>query len=123
MSQSDTARSRRSASESNRLLGEFELLVMLAVLRLDGRGYARTVREEIESRTGQRVSKGAAYVTLDRLVDKGYLTSWLGEPTAKRGGRAKRFFQVLPAGLEAVRTSHRALSSMVDGLEAHLETP
>ena len=116
-------RSTPRTPEPNRLLGEFELLVMLAVLRLDGAGYARTVREEIESRTGQKVSKGAAYVTLDRLVAKGYLTSWLGEPTAKRGGRAKRFFRVLPAGLDAVRTSHRALTSMVDGLEARLETP
>lgn len=98
-------------------LGEFEQVVLLAVLRLEGAAYAVPVRREIEKRTKRSVTRGALYVTLERLEDKGYLDSWLAEPTPERGGRAKRFYRVRPAGLAALRQSWTALRSMWEGLE------
>jgi len=75
-------------------LGEFEHIVILALLRLADRAYGVTVRQEIEERTGREVSIGAIYATLDRLEAKGYVKSVVGEPTPERGGRSKRFFCV-----------------------------
>jgi DNA-binding PadR family transcriptional regulator len=98
-------------------LGEFEQVVLLAVLRLDGAAYAVPVRREIEKRTRRSVARGALYVTLERLEDKGYVESWLGGATPERGGRAKRFYRVRPVGLAALRDSWLALNSMWEGLE------
>jgi PadR family transcriptional regulator, regulatory protein PadR len=98
-------------------LGEFEQLVLLAVMRLDGEAYAVPIRQEIEDRTSRSVARGALYVTLDRLEEKGYLKSWLADPTAERGGRAKRFYEVKPAGVKALEHSWTALRSMWEGLE------
>ena len=98
-------------------LGEFEQVVLLAVLRLEQGAYAVPVRSEIEKRTRRSVTRGALYVTLERLEDKRYLESWLAEPTPERGGRAKRFYRVRPAGLAALRQSWAALRSMWEGLE------
>lgn len=98
-------------------LGEFEQLVLLAVMRLDREAYAVPIRQEIEERTSRSVARGALYVTLDRLEEKGYLKSWLADPTAERGGRAKRFYEVRPAGLKALEHSWTALRSMWEGLE------
>ncbi len=98
-------------------LGEFEQLVLLAVMRLDGSAYAVPIRQEIEDRTSRTVARGALYVTLDRLEEKGYLKSWLADATAERGGRAKRFYEVKPAGVRALEHSWAALRSMWDGLE------
>jgi len=98
-------------------LGEFEQLVLLAVMRLEAGAYAVPIREEIEARTRRSVSRGALYVTLDRLETKGYLKSWLGDATAERGGRAKRFYEVRPAGAKALEHSWAALRSMWQGLE------
>jgi DNA-binding PadR family transcriptional regulator len=98
-------------------LGEFEQVVLLAVLRLEGSAYAVPVRREIEVRTRRSVTRGALYVTLERLEDKGYVESWLADPTPERGGRAKRFYRVRPAGLSALRDSWTALRSMWEGLE------
>jgi len=97
-------------------LGEFEHLVLLALLRLSDRAYGVTVRQEIESRTNREVSIGAIYATLDRLQAKGYVKSHLGDPTPERGGRSKRFFRVTSKGVAAVNRSHRALQSMTEGL-------
>ena len=80
-------------------LGEFEHMIVLALLRLEDRAYGVTVRQEIESRTQREVSIGAVYATLERLETKGYVRSHRGEPTPERGGRSKRFFasrRVLP---------------------------
>lgn len=99
-------------------LGEFEHLVVLAVLRLGGQAYGVTVRQEIESRTRREVSIGAVYATLDRLEAKGYVKSRLGDPTPERGGRSKRFFEVTAKGLTAVNRAQRALESMSKGLTA-----
>ena len=105
---------------SPEFLGEFEHLVLLALLHLGDTAYAVNAREEIERRTGRRVSRGAVYVTLDRLETKGYIQSWLADPTPERGGRAKRYFRVRPAGLAALRRSRAALERMWKGLEPRL---
>ena len=97
-------------------LGEFEHMVVLALLRLEDRAYGVTVRQEIQLRTDREVSIGAVYATLDRLEKKGYVTSHQGEPTPERGGRSKRFFRVTAAGLKAVNHTIRALQSMTEGL-------
>ncbi len=98
-------------------LGEFEHIVVLALLRLGDRAYGVTVRQEIEARTGREVSIGAIYATLDRLEAKGYVKSHLGDPTPERGGRSKRFFRVSAKGLAAVNRTHRALQCMTAGLD------
>ena len=98
-------------------LGEFEHVIMLALLRLDDRAYGVTVRQEIEFRTNREVSIGAVYATLDRLETKGYVRSRLGEPTPERGGRSKRFFRVTAKGLAAVNRTHHALQCMTQGLD------
>lgn len=97
-------------------LGEFEHIVVLALMRLGDRAYGVTVRQEIAARIGRNVSVGAIYATLDRLEAKGYVTSRLGEPTAERGGRSKRFFRVTAMGVSAVNRTRRALLSMSEGL-------
>jgi PadR family transcriptional regulator, regulatory protein PadR len=97
-------------------LGEFEHIVVLALLRLGERAYGVTVRQEIELRVGREVSIGAIYATLDRLEAKGYVKSHLGDPTPERGGRSKRFFRVSAKGMAAVNRSHRALQRMTAGL-------
>src|SRR6267142_2101848 len=103
---------------SNRdYLGEFEHIVVLALLRLGDRAYGVTVRQEIEARTSREVSIGAIYATLDRLEAKGYVKSRLGDPTPERGGRSKRFFRVSAKGVKAVNRTHRALQSMTSGLD------
>lgn len=101
-------------------LGEFEQLVLLALLRLRDRAYGVSVADEIAARTGREVSLGAVYKTLDRLEHKGFVTSALGEPTPERGGRRKKFFAIAPAGEDAVRYSLRALRRMTAGLPADL---
>ncbi len=98
-------------------LGEFEHVVVLALLRLEDRAYGVTVRQEIELRTHREVSIGAVYATLDRLEAKGYVKSRLGEPTPERGGRSKRFFHVTPRGVTAVNRAQRALQNMAEGLD------
>ena len=98
-------------------LGELELVVMLAVMQLGEGAYGVTIQREIERRTGRSVSRGAMYVTLDRLEQKGYLTSWLADPTPERGGKAKRYFQVENAGIEALRESRAVISRMWKGLD------
>ena len=97
-------------------LGEFEQLVLLAVLLLEDEAYAVKVREAIERRTGRPVSRGATYVTLARLDDKGYLESQLGDPTPERGGRSKRLYRVRPVGVAALKQSLGALDRMRAGL-------
>lgn len=102
-------------------LGEFELLVLLAVLQCADDAYGTTVRREIAERAERRVSRGAVYATLDRLEDKGLVRSSFGEPTAERGGRAKRFFRPTEPGLEAVRDARASMMRMWQGLEPILE--
>jgi PadR family transcriptional regulator len=99
------------------LLGEFEHLVLLAVLRLSDSAYGMSVRREIADRTGRDVSIGAVYATLDRLSTKGLVTSAMSDPTPERGGRAKRSFRLTGAGINAVNRTRQDLSNMLEGLE------
>src|SRR6202035_5022544 len=102
---------------SREYLGEFEHIVVLALLRLADRAYGVTVRQEIEERTGRDVSIGAVYATLDRLQSKGYVRSRLAEPTPERGGRSKRFFRVTGAGVAAVNYTYGAVQRLIEGLD------
>ena len=97
-------------------LGDFEQIVLLAILRMDKQAYGVLIRREIEERTGRSLTVGALYRTLDRLEDKNYVTSWFGDPSPERGGRAKRYFKVQPAGLRALAESKDALTAMWEGV-------
>jgi DNA-binding PadR family transcriptional regulator len=97
-------------------LGEFEHIIILALLRLEDRAYGVTVRQEIEFRTKREVSIGAVYATLDRLETKGYVKSRYGDPTPERGGRSKRFFRVTATGVAAMNRTQRTLQRMTEGL-------
>jgi PadR family transcriptional regulator PadR len=101
-------------------LGEFEQLVLLALVRQGSDAYGVTVCQDIAERTGRDVSLGAVYKALDRLEDKGFVQSRLGVPTPERGGRRKKHFRVLGAGQRALTQSLVALRKMTDGLEAEL---
>lgn len=98
-------------------LGEFEQVVLLAILRLSDQAYAVTVRDEIARCTGRDVSRGSIYITLDRLETKGYLKSRLADPTPERGGRAKRYYALRPRAIDALRENRRALVALWRGLE------
>ena len=101
-------------------LGEFEQVVLLAVLRLGDEAYAVSIGDEILRCTGRDVSRGSIYITLDRLETKGYLRSRLADPTPERGGRAKRYYSLRPRAIEALRDSRRALVALWRGLEGVL---
>jgi PadR family transcriptional regulator PadR len=101
-------------------LGEFEQVVLLSILRLGDEAYAVSVREEILRCTGREVSRGSIYITLDRLETKGYLRSWLADPTPERGGRAKRYYALRPRAVAALKDSRRALVALWKGLETKL---
>jgi len=103
-------------------LGEFEQIVLLAILRLQDRAYAVPLREEIQARTGRRVARGALYTALDRLEQKRCLRSRMSEPMAERGGRSRRYFTVTAAGMAAIRASRQTLLRLWSGLEGQLES-
>ena len=104
-------------------LGEFEHLILLAILRLGEEAYGVPIIEEVEARTGRDVSQAAAYLTLKRLEGKGWIRSRLSEPTPERGGRAKRYFALAPKGIERMRETRAALVSMWEGVEPELDRP
>jgi DNA-binding PadR family transcriptional regulator len=98
------------------LLTDFELMILLAILRAGETAYGVRIAEEIE-RTGRRtVLMGAVYAALDRLERNGLVSSRVGDPTPERGGRAKRFFQITPRGLRAVKQTQNALVALWTGL-------
>jgi PadR family transcriptional regulator PadR len=103
------------------VLGDFEQLVLLGVLRLDQHAYGAAIRQEIHARSGRDVSINAVYTTLDRLERKGLLRSWVGDPTPQRGGRRRKFYALRPAGAAALRQAYQAFASMVEGVERRLE--
>jgi PadR family transcriptional regulator PadR len=103
-------------------LGEFEQLVLLGVLHSGDDAYGVPVWRAIEARIVRKVSLAAVYKTLDRLEAKGAVRSHVGEPTAERGGRAKRVYQVTPPGLGALRASLSAVRRMTAGLDRVLGT-
>jgi len=97
---------------ARQLLTDFELMILLAVLRVKDDAYGVTIAREIEQTGGRQVVLGAVYAALDRLERNGWVASKVGEPTAERGGRAKRFFTVTPQGLRAVKDTRRALVAL-----------
>ena len=97
-------------------LGEFEQIVLLAILRLGDTAYGVPIRREIEKRAGRKVTVGALYSTLDRLEAKGYICSWFADPTAERGGRSRRYFRIEPPGNEALAKAKDMLDRMWKGV-------
>jgi len=101
---------------SDQYLGEFEQLVLLAVVRLADGAYGVPIRREIEKRTDRKVTVGALYSTLDRLEAKGYVSSWFADPTAERGGRSRRYFRIEPLGTEALAQAKDMFDRMWKGV-------
>lgn len=101
-------------------LGEFEQMVLLAVVHLGDDVYGVPIADEIERRTGREVSPPAVYVTLRRLEQKGLLSSRMSTPTPERGGKARRCVKVTPSGLESLRLSRLTLDRMWKGLDPAL---
>jgi PadR family transcriptional regulator, regulatory protein PadR len=99
-------------------LGEFETAVLLAIVHLRGRGYGLSIADEIERRTGKPVSFGAVYATLDRLQRKGLISSELGEPTPKRGGKPRRFYRIEAPGERSLREAQSVAERMWAGVPA-----
>jgi PadR family transcriptional regulator len=93
-------------------LGGFELLVLLALIRLDDEAYGVPISEAIEESSGREVALGSVYITLARLEEKGFVSSELGEPTAVRGGRAKTYFRITAKGLREARHAQRTLMKL-----------
>jgi DNA-binding PadR family transcriptional regulator len=102
-------------------LGEFEQLLLLA-LQHDDNAYGGSIRAAIEARTGRSVSPGAVYTALDRLERRGLVSSWLGDPTAQRGGKCKRHYRLERAGAELLQRSQEALARMARGLRPRAQT-
>jgi DNA-binding PadR family transcriptional regulator len=98
-------------------LGEFEQVVLLAILRLEDGAYGVTIAAEITECTGREPSPGALYTTLDRLEAKGLVSSRVGDPTPQRGGRAKRYYAVTKSGVAAVARAQRSYQRLMEGLK------
>jgi DNA-binding PadR family transcriptional regulator len=98
-------------------LGEFEQLILLAILRLGDAAYGVTIRAELAERAERNIAPGAMYTALERLEAKGLIKSRMSDPTPQRGGRAKRFVSVTAAGRQALTRARQAYDRMLDGLE------
>jgi PadR family transcriptional regulator, regulatory protein PadR len=98
-------------------LGEMELMVLLAVVRLGEDAYGVPISKELLMLAGREVALGSIYAALDRLEQKGFVTSSLGEPTPERGGRAKRYFRVTQAGVRALKTTRAGLTNLWSGIQ------
>ena len=102
-------------------LGDFEQLILLALVRLGDQAYGVSIHDEIVRRARREVTVAAVYKTLERLEDKGLIVSTLGPPTAERGGRRKKFFRIQPAGRRALAQALASLRRMADGLAPELD--
>ena len=104
-------------------LGDLEELVLLAVLRLGAEAWGSRIRSELAEHAARKVSISTIYVTLMRLEEKGYVRSWMGEPTGERGGKAKRYFEVRPEGVSVLEAVREVRERMWEGVavegEAH----
>jgi PadR family transcriptional regulator PadR len=98
------------------MLGEFEYLILSAATRLGEGAYGAAIREEIEEATRQGCSIGALYTTLDRLEAKGFIKTWMGDPTPQRGGRPKRMVRVTANGVRAARDFYVAVRRVSRGV-------
>ncbi len=101
-------------------LGEFEQLILFALVSLGEDAYGVRIRQEIEARAGRGVSAGAVYTALERLEGRGYVVSRVGEPTPQRGGRRKKYYRIEAGGAAALSRSFETLSRMADGLSGKL---
>ena len=110
----------RKESERYDPLGEFETLVLMAILRLGEDAYGMRIRLELLDRAERSCSYGALYTTLDRLEQKGYVSSHTGDPTPERGGRAKKYFHIEAPGEAALRQAYATTRRMATGLEPQL---
>ena len=110
----------RGCGMTREALGEFEHMVLLAILHLGDGVYGVPIVDEIQRRTGRTVAPAAVYVTLRRLEQKGLLMSWMSESTRERGGKARRCVKITRAGLESLRESRKVLDSMWKGLDPKL---
>ncbi len=99
------------------IIGEFEQMVLLAVLRIGEEAHAAVIRSAIEEATGRDVSRGAVYTTLDRLETKGLISSWMGGPRSVQSGRARRYYVVEADGVRALNEAREALNRLWAGLE------
>ena len=97
-------------------LSDFELIAMLVLLRLGEDAYGVPIAREIEEQTKREVKLGSVYATLERLQEKGFVVSELGEPTPERGGRAKRYFRVTRQGMRKVRETRQTLIRLWQGV-------
>ena len=97
-------------------LGNFELLVLLALMRLGDDAYGVTIARELEKQTGREIVIASVYATLERLEERGLVSSFLGDSTPERGGRAKRYFRITGAGLREARDARRYLMNLWKGL-------
>jgi PadR family transcriptional regulator, regulatory protein PadR len=97
------------------MVGEFEYLILTSAVRLGDSAYGASIRSEIESATGRPCSIGALYTTLDRLEAKGFVKTWMGDPTPQRGGRSKRLVQVTATGVKVAGDFFRAISRISKG--------
>lgn len=102
------------------ILGQFEQLVLTAILALDDNAYGVTIHARIEELAHRKITRGAVYATLDRLEDKGLIASWLSEPTAERGGRARRHYRLEKPGQQALRESARTARRLFDIIAENL---
>ena len=102
------------------LLGEFEQVVLLSLLRLGNGAWGAAIRRDIQDRIGRELPVSVVYVTLQRMEKKGWVKSYVGAPTAERGGRRRRHYLIDTKGEHALGRSYRALVKMSEGLEARL---
>ena len=102
-------------------LGEFEQLILLSVLRLEDAAYGATIRRAIEERTARQIAIGSIYTTLDRLEGKGFVRSHMGEPTAERGGRRRKLYELTKTGRAALAEAYGTWTAMTHGLKPKLE--
>jgi len=97
-------------------LGEFELMILLTLIRLGDNAYGVPISKELFDKTGREVALGSVYAALERLERKGFVSSTFGDPTPERGGRAKRYFRTTPSGLREVEMTRTALTNLWQGL-------
>ena len=104
------------------LVGEFEQVVLLSLLRLGNGAWGAAIRRDIQQRIGRQLPVSVVYVTLPRMEKKGWVKSYVGDPTSERGGRRRRHYLIDTPGEHALGRSYRALRKMIEGLESTLES-
>ena len=104
------------------VVGDFEQLILFALIRLGADAYGVTIRSQIEARTGRAISPGALYTALDRLEKRGLVVSRLGDPTPQRGGKRKRLYTLQPAGERALARVYESMRLMANGVATRLRT-